>query len=785
MLKTKIVGKKVSKIQGRAATIAMALILLLAISCLFATMPAATAEKRATFACISTVPKTTGQDQMVLINGWITPPPDLDSNANPIIYHDIMVYITKPDGNVDIKGPIDSDGPGTIWLTYTPDMLGTYSVVLKWAGSDIREAVESPPTEFTVQSEAVPPAFEPVPLPTDYWTRPINAENRAWSQIAGDWLSASWCQYDASDSCFNPYSEAPSSAHILWDKKVSISGLSGGQLGDLYYGGGAEPVIVAGRAIYVSEGSIHCVDVKTGEEYWATTGGGSLIAQPVSGGTPLIWAISGGANITARVYNAYTGILTRTLTGPGIGSSIYAGLEVISPNEMYIYICNHNGVDVTDTYKLNIMKSGTTLEAITEWKTTVPLLDHFPTVADGTVVLQWQSPYLYALDAETGKLKWNVTQPVQAEMRGSVGYGLTFQPYADRTIKAYDLQTGAFKWETEPADYPWGQFWSYAIGVAYDKIYTTSYDGHIYCFDASNGSTVWDYYVGDTTETPYGTWPFYGKPAIADGKVYAGTTEHTPTNPYLRGFRLYAFNAYDGTPLWSIAGSYGSSSIADGVLVTSNGYDGKMYAFAKGQTATTVAVAPEVIQNGSSVLIKGTVMDLSPAQPNTPAVSADSMTGWMEYLHMQKPKPTNTTGVTVTLTATDQNGNKFNIGTATSDASGLYSVMWTPPTESKYTITASFEGSESYYASSAETVVGVTAASSSSVSPSTISSPSAASPGASVSPSNSAAVSPSTVESQAPASTGTSSTTMYIAIAAVVVIVAVVAAALVLKKRRK
>jgi hypothetical protein len=122
-------------------------------------------------------------------------------------------------------------------------------------------------------------------------------------------------------------------------------------------------------------------------------------------------------------------------------------------------------------------------------------------------------------------------------------------------------------------------------------------------------------------------------------------------------------------------------------------------------------------------------MDLSPAQPNTPAVSADSMTGWMEYLHMQKPKPTNTTGVTVTLTATDQNGNKFNIGTATSDASGLYSVMWTPPTESKYTITASFEGSESYYASSAETVVGVTAASSSSVSPSTISSPSAASPG--------------------------------------------------------
>jgi hypothetical protein len=251
-------------------------------------------------------------------------------------------------------------------------------------------------------------------------------------------------------------------------------------------------------------------------------------------------------------------------------------------------------------------------------------------------------------------------------------------------------------------------------------------------------------------------------------------------------------------------GCKGQSAIADGVLVSSDGYSSNMFAFAKGETATTVSAPDTVIPMGTPVLVKGTVVDLSPAQPNTPAISDADMTAWMEYLHMQQPLPDGTstykfypagtptdftgTGVSVKLTAIDSNGHSIDLGTATSDASGLYSLMWTPPAEGKYTIVANFEGSNSYYASYAETVVGVSAASSSSsssASPTTTASSSAASPGLSESPSSSAAVSPSTVESQAPASTGTSSTTIYIAVAAVVVIVAVVVAALVLRKRSK
>jgi hypothetical protein len=46
---------------------------------------------------------------------------------------------------------------------------------------------------------------------------------------------------------------------------------------------------------------------------------------------------------------------------------------------------------------------------------------------------------------------------------------------------------------------------------------------------------------------------------------------------------------------------------------------------------------------------------------------------------MQKPRPTDTTGVTVSIDAIDSNNNFVHLGGATSDASGLYSLAWATP----------------------------------------------------------------------------------------------------------
>ena len=116
-------------------------------------------------------------------------------------------------------------------------------------------------------------------------------------------------------------------------------------------------------------------------------------------------------------------------------------------------------------------------------------------------------------------------------------------------------------------------------------------------------------------------------------------------------------------------------------------------------------------------MIQGKVTDVSPGTEEyalrarfphgVPAVSDASQSDWMGYVYMQKERPTNTIGVNVTLSVLDSNGNTYNIGNATTDASGAYSLMWQPSILGKYTIFASFAGTNSYYPSSAETAVGV------------------------------------------------------------------------------
>jgi outer membrane protein assembly factor BamB len=294
-------------------------------------------------------------------------------------------------------------------------------------------------------------------------------------------------------------------------------------------------------------------------------------------------------------------------------------------------------------------------------------------------------------------------------------------------VHGYNVYTGEEVWVSEPATEPWGSFCAYQAGIAYGTYYYGSYDGYVRALNVTNGKTIWKFYSGDSGyETPYGTWAFYGTPAIADGKMYMATTEHSPTNPITRGNRLYCLDAFTGEYKWSIMGCQGQTAVADGVLVASDGYSSNLFAFAKGQTATTVNAPMTYVSQGTSVLISGTVMDQSPAQPNTPAISDQDMTAWMEYLHMQQPLPDGTstyqfyptgtptsfsgTGVQVRLTAIDANGNAQDIGTATSDASGFYSISWTPQSASKYTIMANFDGSNSYYASYAETALGVSSA---------------------------------------------------------------------------
>ncbi len=322
----------------------------------------------------------------------------------------------------------------------------------------------------------------------------------------------------------------------------------------------------------------------------------------------------------------------------------------------------------------------------------------------------------------------------------------------------YDVQTGQLKWgPTDPYESDWGYYNGYTGRIgAYNNIYTAGYDGTVRAYNIETGNLAWSYYAGDAGfETPYGTWPFYGGLVIADGKVFAATGEHSPGTPLWKGEKLHVMDAYTGAPMWKISGWFQANSlvVADGKLVGLNGYDNQIYCFGKGPTATTVTAPLTAVSKGQAFMITGSVTDQSPGQEGTPAMSDASMSAWMEYLHMQKPKPTDAVGVQVKLTAVGSNGNTQDIGIATSDSNGNYGIMWTPAVEGQYKIVATFEGTASYGGSDATTYLGVGSA---------------------------AAASPSV----APGPEATPSTDVYIIAAAAVIIVVVAAAAVFLRKRK-
>ncbi len=291
----------------------------------------------------------------------------------------------------------------------------------------------------------------------------------------------------------------------------------------------------------------------------------------------------------------------------------------------------------------------------------------------------------------------------------------------------FSLETGQYLWVTQPQvyldAYNMGLDSASSRGVfeIYNGLFITGgYGGIMYAYNITNGNLVWTY----TASNPYAisemwaNWPLYPM-FIANGMIYAISTEHSGNQPLPRGAPTFALNATTGKLIWRADGLFrgthwgGYPLIGDSVIALMNTYDQQVYAIGTGPSATTVQAPMTGVNAGSSLVIQGTVMDVSPGTKNTdlklrfpngvPAASDAGMSDWMKYVYEQFTKPANATGVPVSIDAVDPNGNYIHIGDATSDASGLFSYSWqTPNIPGKYTITATFAGSNSYIGSAAE-----------------------------------------------------------------------------------
>ena len=269
-----------------------------------------------------------------------------------------------------------------------------------------------------------------------------------------------------------------------------------------------------------------------------------------------------------------------------------------------------------------------------------------------------------------------------------------FESQLEKKIWVYDLNSMQLLWESDPG--PNFNFYNMYQSVAYGKIFNYGMGGVVEAYDIRTGEYLWNYTSGTLGfETAYENTPLQ-LGAIADEKLYMFSDEHSPTMPLARGRGLRCIDVNTGEKLWEIHHWGIDFALADGYLVGLNVYDNQIYCYGKGPSATTVAVKNDVITEGSSIMITGTVTDQSAGAMGTPAIADEYMGEWMEYIYMNRPMPEVAVGVTVKLSTYDPNGNYQDIGTTTVDTSGNFGMSWMPPVPGDYYIMAEFEGSEAY-----------------------------------------------------------------------------------------
>jgi outer membrane protein assembly factor BamB len=290
----------------------IALILTLTFAATLLTLPIVTAhdppKEIPTYAFIVASPNPVGAGQTAFVVFWVVGLPAgypaTAAGVGGYRWSNMTVEITMPDGNTQTVGPITSDPTGSSWTSITPDQVGTYKFdfyfpeqvmslynpitgvegddrYIDYVGDIYLSSSAS--TTLTVQPEAVPepPTY---PLPSEYWTRPIEGQNTPWSSIASNYVNPFGRAYQYGSQRFQPDGTAPNSPHIMWTKPLDDGGVVGGSypIPDVTYYTGLSyesrfntPLIIYGRLYYdtplsddPNDGPYVCVDLRTGETLW-------------------------------------------------------------------------------------------------------------------------------------------------------------------------------------------------------------------------------------------------------------------------------------------------------------------------------------------------------------------------------------------------------------------------------------------------------------------------------------------------------------------------------------
>jgi hypothetical protein len=779
----------------------------------FIEIPDTNAATYTSYPFIGAMPNPVGVGQTVLLHvGMLTA-------LNNVVdgWLGLKVEVISPDNKTTLLDCPKTDSTGGTGVVFVPNQVGNYTLTTIFPQqnatssgvftTNVYNAAKSASIQLVVQEEPVAyyPAF---PLPTEYWTRPIDAQLREWYSIAGQWLRAP-------EGFYTPYNDAPSTAHILWqrplgedqgglvggmdltDQRYSAEGTDSFENGDAYEGRWPVQFIIAGILYYcpfetgIPDQPVVAIDLHTGKELWTKV---FMNNQRPSFTQIIDWkcfnndgvfmylgfsTTAGTGNTVLSFYDAYSGNWRYNITNVPGGTTAYGAIgeqlrytisnvgtssarvwNLTQWNNTYVVSADKTGMSASwgsqvrgvvynsttrpnHGYDLNV-----TLPEL-QGSSTPSILKIFPNnrIIGGSVSQTKVQLWGINLNSSKGAIgtllfnnTWNAPS-VWAEGNITVsGFSGGWCAWGEKDNVAvlfgkenrihygFSLENGNFLWETAPENYlnAWDDSLSVARMIANGRFYSTSISGIVNCYDVKDGKLLWSYAAEDPyTEEQFSNNWWLRPMFVTDDYAYFGHLEHSANNPRPRGAPFICLNATSGEVVWRIDGAFrqsrwgGRAILGDSIIATQDTYNQQVYAIGKGPSKLTLAAPNIGVPQGTSVIISGTVSDVSPGTnddaikmrfPNgVPAMSDASQSDWMLYVYKQFTMPANAKGVDVQISVVDANGNFRNIGTATTDISGAYNLQWTPDIPGRYTVMATFAGSGAYYSSFAQTAIGVDA----------------------------------------------------------------------------
>jgi outer membrane protein assembly factor BamB len=240
-------------------------------------------------------------------------------------------------------------------------------------------------------------------------------------------------------------------------------------------------------------------------------------------------------------------------------------------------------------------------------------LEFPPSVGYGKVYLAQQKGLFFALDAQTGKVRWRKSLGRCAAASPTIGKGLVYQSYmhpveclqdqagADGFVVAWDADTGRERWRFKSAPIESSPL------LKGKRLFVGSWDHNVYAINAMNGKKIWSFQADDQVNTSAAYWKgrifiasdggtlyslsaktgkllwsrqsqskfgsrefWYATPTVAYGRVYIGNTDGT----------MYVYGAKTGNLLWARPlGTYiyGAAAVYRRKVFVGT-YDGKFYA---------------------------------------------------------------------------------------------------------------------------------------------------------------------------------------------------------------